>query len=1095
VRQKVTLTLKSRRCSRRRPSLRPRYPSLEPLETRTVPSVADIVSQLPLLDQSQYNDILGAPQESPQHGAQLLALQQVSVPSATLPVHGAWVKGLIRPSTTDVNWYSFTLDHTATVTLTTLDPPGSALTSVISLYNNDPDAVFDNSLANGGFMPAPNDPLDPLGHRLLTQVQGTTAVTSLVQELAAGTYFVAVSGAGNRYFHPFVADSGFAGSSGAFALVVEADNVADPVGPTVLTSDPSNGAVMPSSPLVLRVDFDRALDPSTLNASTVLLEYSADGSFSVITEPYALRLHFSPDANELQASPSAPLEAGYYRLVLTGSGASGSVIADLQGDALGQVDPSLGGEDTVIGFHVIGSEGSIGGGLGGDDTSSTAHNLGNITAAGLVQVTGAIGDDPYYSFFDPNNSDPLSPNFQLPTNYAGADVDMYHFTISGPGSYIVRAEVFAGRIGSPLDSGVSLFQVQGGQLVRLTANDNTLNSTQTQEPIFTFDMNGNPIVDYGSALPFSQDSAINAGLTAGDYYVAVSSGANTPDPAVGLDIGANGVVFDPNQGSHSGQSGINDANGFTIGPYVLNLRVDPNPGAPHVVSVKLHESPSTGSPYVTSISPGKQNLVNGPPDQLVVQFDQAMNVQQLAFIAYHQTTQDTLSAVYFHGPDGYDYYPQFDSYDPTTFTATFDVKDALPNGINQLILAPNLGLTNLGGTPLTGNRADGDYTITFSLQNSGNPSNNGPLVLLNQPGHDDPSNPQVLGPEGVLFPAMQAAGISVIRDFSNAPPNSISDTADYYEFTVTQSRQYTLSLTGSNLPPGTVPILEPTSNVFFSPPLIMQINGTVIEMAFLQPGTYLVHLGGWSSTLAQSVKYQLYFTIGQQGDNATPLTVSAAPALSIRLVDSGLTTTPIVVLPTNPGISPVGFSNTNLSALANLLPTSLSAIGAIGSNGSGGGSASNAGGTLAQTASSSLMSSVLELIVLTQVGAGDATIGGGATVAWLDSFVAPVRNSWSQALDFLFRLGGWSDAPGVSAPHESYRTNSGSDDTEMEDADSSEAIATPDEPFAWPGGAEDSGWACAVAALVLYQGETRRQRTGGRARGSATSRAAGTARC
>ena len=38
-------------------------------------------------------------------------------------------------------------------------------------------------------------------------------------------------------------------------------------------------------------------------------------------------------------------------------------------------------------------------------------------------------------------------------------VDLYHFQISGPGQYAVLAEVFAGRIGSPLDPGISLFEL------------------------------------------------------------------------------------------------------------------------------------------------------------------------------------------------------------------------------------------------------------------------------------------------------------------------------------------------------------------------------------------------------------------------------------------------------------------------------------------------------------------------------------------------------------------------------------------------------------------------------------------------------------
>jgi hypothetical protein len=1084
----VALILKSRIRPRRTPSRRKRPLALELLETRTVPSVADIMAQLPLLDRSPYNDILGAPPESPQHGAQLLTLQQIQVQNATLPVHGAWVKGLIRPGTADVNWYCFTLSNKATVTLTTFDQPGSSLTSVISLFNNDPDAVFDNSLANGGFTPAPNDPLDPLGHRLLAQVQGTTGTTTLVRDLAAGTYFVAVSGAGNRYFHPYVADSGFAGSSGSFALAVEADDQEQRLGPTVLTADPSTGEALASSPLVLRLDFDRALDPSTLSANTVQLLYSVDPSFNSATEPYALRLHFSPDADELQVTPSAPLAAGYYRLFLMGAGAPGSVITDLQGNALGRSLLSNGANETFS-FQVLGSEGRIGGGLGGDDTASTSHDLGDITSRGLVQVAGTVGDDPYYSFFDPNNPDPLSPSFQLPTNYAGADVDFYHFTITGPGSYIVRAEVFAGRIGSSLDSGVSLFRVEGNQLVRVTANDNTLNSTQTQIPVFTFDMNGNPVVDYGSWLPFSQDSAINAGLAAGDYYVAVSSGANTPDPALGLDPGANGVVFDPNQGAHTGQSGLNNANGFTIGPYVLNLRVDPNPGSPHVVSVQLRETPGTGSAYYVPINATSQSILNGPPDQLVLHFDQAMDVQELAYLAYHLTAQSTLAAVYFRGSDGYDYYPRFSSYDPITFTARFDLLDQLPNGLTKLILAPDAGLGNLAHTPLVGNTPNGDYVVAFQVQGSRSPSVSGPLVLHDQEPNDSPSNPQNLG---ILFPVMQQAGISLVRDFSNAPPNTVTDTADYYTYQVTQARLYTIMLTGSGLPQGSIPILEPLSTVSFSPPSVVPLNGAIVETAFLQPGTYMLHIGGWSPSQAQGVRYQLYFTIGQQADSATPLTMSAAPALSIRLVDSCRTTMPNVVLPPSAGVSPAGFSNTRLSAVANLLPTSLSANGAIGAvSGSDGGSSSSTGNALVRSTSFSLMSSVLELIVLTQLGAGDAGTGSGdTTLAWLDSFVAPVRNSWSQALDYLFRLGAWADSQGFAAPRESHAPISGSEDTEMEDADSSEAIAVPDDPFAGPAEVEDSRWACAIAALALYQGETRCRRRQGPARKPRSSNSA-----
>src|SRR5207302_4043066 len=99
----------------------------------------------------------------------------------------------------------------------------------------------------------------------------------------------------------------------------------------------------------------------------------------------------APGCNELQLTPWAPLKAGYYRLFLKGVGTLDS--------------PNT---DSTIHFRITGSEGSPSGSLRGDDASNTSHNLGDITNAGLVQIGGFIGDDPYYSFFDPSNSDPTS---------------------------------------------------------------------------------------------------------------------------------------------------------------------------------------------------------------------------------------------------------------------------------------------------------------------------------------------------------------------------------------------------------------------------------------------------------------------------------------------------------------------------------------------------------------------------------------------------------------------------------------------------------------------------------------------------------------
>jgi hypothetical protein len=1012
---------------------------VEPLETRTLPAAPGWLGQVASLGVESGHSVLGS--------ARLLSLQQLQITGAPTPAFGAWVNGVIATGSPDVDWYSFTLSSAATVKLTSFDPLGSHFASTLSLYNTDPDARVDNSVDNfnnGNIpFPIPNDPYDPLGHRLLTQVQGTTAGgTSLVWQLAAGTYYVAVSGAGNRYFNPFVADSGLAGSSGAYQLAIEADNLPSTIGPKVLEPDITQNAVYSTSPLVLRVDFSKGLDPNTITANTVQLLWSTDGSFGAGTVSIALRMHFSPDANELQLTPSAPLQAGYYRLVLKGTGSE--FLTDLAGDPLGQINWSGSGSDAVWNFRVTGSEGSATNGLAGNDTMGTAHFLGNVTSSGLVQVAGAIGDDPYYSFFDPSNSDPSSPSFQLPSNYAGADVDLYHFQISGPGSYIVLAEVFAGRIGSPLDSGLSLFKVVNGQLVLVTANDNTMNGLIASDPTIPGGYSGEPLFN---------DSTVNAGLTAGDYYLAVSSGANTPDALLGRAQGVD-PVFDPNF-AHSGDPGFGDFNGFTTGSYVLNLRVAPNPGAPHVISV----SPSNN---LTPIS---------PPTQLVIRFDQAMNLQQLAYQAYLTTTQYLVSSVYVHGSDGRDYFPRLINYDPNTFTATFQMLDPLPNGFNILHLSGAYGLTNLGGTPLAGNSPGGDFLAAIQVQGSPQGTPGSSLVFQDHEPNNTPATPQDLG---VLFPRMQQAGISVVRNAGN----SVSDTADYYGFTVTQGRLYNFTLSGANLPPGIAPILTTTSGVPI-PTSTVFLSGGVATTAFLQPGTYLVQIGGWSSTQAASVAYRLYIAIGQVGENPTPLLVGAAPALSIRLVNSSTTGTSLVSLSNGSGISPASLSTiSGLPSLVNLLPSSLLANGVVGGvQANLPGNTALAGGNNAPTSPFALVRDMLDLMVLTQLN-GTADESADPPL----SSIMPMNWGfggfpWGQAVDFLYRFTEWLGGPlGAVAPG-AVLPPVGSQEPEAQDADMLEARCESKDAFDDSFRVEDSTWMSAVAALALVQVDHRRRKS------------------
>src|SRR5262249_38611546 len=148
------------------------------------------------------------------------------------------------------------------------------------------------------------------------------------------------------------------------------------------------------------------------------------------------------------------------------------------------------------------------------DTPGTALDLGNLGNLGgkLVQVSGFIGDDPA----DPPGGE-------------ASEVDLYHFRITAPGTYALGAEVFAGRIGSPLDPPPTLFRRDtDGTLALVASNGNTDNSA----------------VATNWMMPLYLDAGLLAPLGPGEYYLAVGSGFNYVDPEGGLFAGRDGV-FDP----------------------------------------------------------------------------------------------------------------------------------------------------------------------------------------------------------------------------------------------------------------------------------------------------------------------------------------------------------------------------------------------------------------------------------------------------------------------------------------------------------------------------------------------------------------------
>jgi methionine-rich copper-binding protein CopC len=720
-----------------------------------------------------------------------------------------------------VDWYSFQLDRAADVVISTPKAqPASPPVTTISLYNSDPNDF--------------NDPYDPLGYRLLAQSDSATAsgTAQIDRKLAPGTYYVAVSGSGNDYFFPFLADSGYAGATGNYGLLITATDLGLTAtdGPAVLAADPQAGANLLSSPFMIRVDLSKPLDPNTVSAGgTVRLLTNPSGSFgNGNDQPVSLAsVNLNTAGNELLIAPAAPLPPGYYEVVLAGNSSTDpQVLADLNGTPLGTDSSHPSGTDFSYTFQISGNEGVpvIGSSSAAtaDDTPATSHQLGDITNAGLVQVAGAIGDD---------STDPLG--------FDGSDVDLYHFQVSGTGRYALTAEVFAGRIGSPLSPGLSLFQVNPttGQLILLASNTGTQNPSSATDGL----------------QPLSLDPALLAGLEPGDYYLAVSNSLNVPDP-VNSPPGTNGV-FDPNV-SHSGQ------NGGSTGNYVLNLLVQPTTQEP---------------PKVVAVTPAEGSTLNAPPTQLTVQFSEPVNLPQLALEERMQGVVNTCAAVYVEGSNGSKYYPILESYDSSTNTATFQMLDSLATDSYRLHLAASLGLAGLGGS-LVGNDPSGDYVTSFTVNAPARGTGNNPLLWMDQEPNNNLGQAQNLG---VLFPNDLLNGVTLERDFSQDPSSAPADTADYYRFQILDSGNYVFGFGTSSLPAGAKATL-------------LDITGAPVQefpqprglgfSANLQPGIYFLDIGGWNTGQAAGVKYTVVITSYGFTDNPVPLTTGPAPAISLQPV-------------------------------------------------------------------------------------------------------------------------------------------------------------------------------------------------------------------
>ena len=243
--------------------------------------------------------------------------------------------------------------------------------------------------------------------------------------LGPGAYDVAVSGAGNRYFHPLLAGSGYAGSTGDYNLLVSAADAATSGRATAPPSSPPTRRRARSSTARRwrsgSTSAARSTPPRSPPARRCSSSPTRPGTFGDGNDqPRPPRLGQLQRRGERASTlPAAAPGAGLVPGVLAGDSVAGRPRAGL---ALG--DPARGRRRvTPRGRTTSSRSGSTGieGAPSAADTPATAHDLGDVTAAGLVQVAGAIGNDPFY---DPTSPDPaLNP---------GNDVEIYHFQVTGP---------------------------------------------------------------------------------------------------------------------------------------------------------------------------------------------------------------------------------------------------------------------------------------------------------------------------------------------------------------------------------------------------------------------------------------------------------------------------------------------------------------------------------------------------------------------------------------------------------------------------------------------------------------------------------------
>jgi hypothetical protein len=904
----------------------------------------------------------------------------------------------------DVYWYRFHLNGTQQVHLSVLTGEiGSRLVGAVSLFNDAPYDPF-----------GPADYYTPTGWRMVAQDDAGNhpGVARIDRLLGEGEYWVAVSGSGNDYFTQTLADTGLDGSTGAFQLSLTTNDpgpaYSDPDVPVVLASDPSPGDVLAQSPFVLRFDLNTPVDPGSITTdfgdpgATAQLWFSATNDFAggaTQVDLSSATVALQPAANELLITPSAPLPAGYYRATLLGYGPDGT--------------------DYVVPFRIQGIAGNTDPTKQAGVTPGSAYDIAGAEDGRLHQLAGAIGNDP---------TDPV-PWDQNAQQY-------YHFSVTGPGPYALGAEVFAGRIGSPLQPVLTLFKADAnGNLVFVADNAGTHNGT----------------LDTDNFMPLYTDPALFVSVTRGEYYLAVSTGQNFYDPVdpTGTD------PFDP----ATPDSGCG---GNSTGPFVLNVLLQRPGPAPHVVAV----TPDTG-PTGT-----------GPLAGLHVRFDQPVNLLAVAFQAFleSQWHDGTLSSVRLFGPNNIAPALRLESYDDATNTASFVLLSAVPAGDYTFVLfgdGPE-GIASATGTPLAGN--GGDVFVThFLVSGDASPRS----TFTSQPGNDDLAHAQLVG---VLYPMQVSQGVTFTR---GSTPHA-TDTEDDYSITVLQSRLYSVNISGTSPPAGlALSFVDPTGKVIES---FVYHRGQQPMPFLLNAGPYVLRVS-WSGAARP---YTVRISYSGSPENPTPLVIGSGPALRVRLLTNSADAAglPVATAPTGGSTPAPVTSAASDGALpgAFTLPSSgllAQAISPLGGVSAAGGTDSSVSGPLLVRAPAApdAGTALLSVVIVTQApldappdAEPPALSGGGATAGQAN----PAAPMISRLLDLLFEY--WNQFSAPLAPQEGSEPSPPAPECGGDGSDDGLGAARPNRAPDGPDTLADSswGWACALAAGALLSPERGRRGRRGR---------------